>query len=121
MGARWRRPARKATLHGHTPAPVRGADYPALKKAFGGKAAGLLLPTPNRADMAALDEHEGDEYVRSIVSVGVGGGRRWAYCYLTRADVALASGRWRLDAKWRRRRNGYMRRLASSGSSRTTA
>lgn len=121
MGARWRSPGRNATLFGYTPVPVAGADYPALKRTPGDKTVGSLLPTPDAAELAALDAHEGDEYIRALVPVDVGRRFRWAYCYLTASDVALARGRWRLDARWRRRRNGYLRRLAYSGSSRTTA
>ncbi len=121
MGPHWRRNGARAALFGFARRRVLGQDYPALARLNGAAVHGMLLPAPDRNTLARLDRHEGAEYCRHRVWVRTQTRLVLAQCYLTAPSTRLARSGWRLDARWRRRRETYRRRQFSPASSRITA
>lgn len=91
-----------ATLRDHRAAPLAGRPYPGLVAEPGTSAAGRLVDVDDR-ELLVLDDFEGPDYTRILVSAVVGDGRSGevedAFAYLLtgpgRADVV--TGTWDLD------------------------
>jgi hypothetical protein len=75
-----------------------GRPYPALLRAPGGAAAGLLLLGLSRADLDLLDAYEGAEYRRAIVPAIVDAELHEADAYLPLAPIPADAEPWSLAA-----------------------
>ena len=100
------RPLNADALHaavapGFRAVPYPGRSYPALLRAPGGSAPGLVLTdlTPFERDL--LDAYEGDEYQRTLIPVMIGEELHEAFAYLPTAPIPPASPDWTLQA-WQR-------------------
>lgn len=89
-----RRLLQPATLEGYRRARRRGADYPILCPASGGRIAGILLCSATVRDARRLARYEGGDYIRRRVFVALpSGGNCAAWVFLPRNPVADRSAR----------------------------
>lgn len=75
-----------------------GRIYPALVRAPGGRAEGLVLADVTPFEQDLLDAYEGDEYRRGLVPVMVGEELHEAFAYLPAIGVPPEAPGWTLTA-----------------------
>jgi gamma-glutamylcyclotransferase (GGCT)/AIG2-like uncharacterized protein YtfP len=94
-----------AVLHGAAPGfravHYPGRIYPALVRAPGAVAEGLVLADLTAFERDLLDAYEGDQYRRSLIPVMIAEELHEAYAYLATIPVPAAAPGWTLEA-WQR-------------------
>ena len=78
-----------------------GRVYPALVRAPGGAAEGVVLADLSPFECDLLDAFEGEEYRRQLVPVMIGEELHEAFAYLPAVTVAADAPHWTL-AEWQR-------------------
>ncbi len=82
-----------------------GRTYPALRRATGATAPGLLLENLGAGDLILLDAFEGEEYRRTPLAVRTGGTAIAAEAYWPAIEVPEAAPPWSLG-DWTGRHKG---------------
>lgn len=90
-----------AVLPGFAAVHYPGRIYPALVRAPGASAEGLVLTDLSPFEYDLLDAYEGEEYRRTIVPVMIGEELHEAFTYLPTAQIGADAPRWSLEA-WQR-------------------
>lgn len=90
-----------ATAPGHRAVHYPGRLYPALVRAPGAAAPGLVLADLSAFEHDLLDAFEGDEYRRALLPVMVGEELHEAFAYLPTVAVPADAVGWSLEA-WQR-------------------
>lgn len=96
---------RPASAPGHDVVHYPGRTYPALRRAPGQTAAGLLLENLGAGDLALLDAFEGEEYRRTPLEVHAAGATVAAEAYSPAIEVPANALPWSL-ADWTGRHKG---------------
>ncbi len=94
-----RYPSAPALVAGHARFAVRNASYPGLIAAPGASVRGVLYFDVDDADLAALDNFEGPEYRRQVLSVTLDTGEKLhAATYLYIDPTGLSTVPWQPEA-----------------------
>ncbi|KAK9478558.1 hypothetical protein V1514DRAFT_330999 [Lipomyces japonicus] len=89
-----------ATLHGYSRSKINNVAYPAVIKDSKSSVKGMLVTGISDAELAKLDEFEGDEYERRAVEVITDEGKKRLHtnCYIWIDDIDRLTGTdWNFD------------------------
>jgi hypothetical protein len=102
-----RRAVMTAVAPGFRTVAYPGRSYPALLRAPGATAAGLLLLGLSRFELELLDAFEGTEYRRALLPVIVDAELHEVEAYLPSAAIPAVAPDWSLE-DWQRRHKAAM-------------
>lgn len=87
-----------AVAPGFRAVPYPGRAYPALVRAPGAAAAGLVLTDLSAFERDLLDAYEGDEYRRTLLPVMIAEELHTAFAYLAVMAISPSAPNWALEA-----------------------